>query len=187
MGTACAVDNCGVEALGRCLTCGRAFCVTHQAHGFGGTPYTDLCAPCLNKRRVSEQEGRTAWRKSVEERINYLLDRLEADGVPMTPRALNVGFVEVYKGLRKRLEPSAGPSIESAWAIGEMEWRRRVDMTLSELTGITRSGRVVLMSGDDDPRSVNPASPDKMDNRADVLRLLEQFVRRTGITVDPSA
>jgi|SRR5437762_10961253 len=149
-----------------------------------GASTAATCGVCLASQRVSELERRTAWRKAMEERIQYLLERLEAEGVPMTARSLNVGFVEIRKGLRKRLERGSGPFIEPAWAIGEIKWRRRADTTLSELTGITRGGRVVLISGDDDPRSIDPASPDQMDSPGEALRLLEQFVRRTGVTVD---
>ena len=41
-------DHCGVTTIGRCATCGRAFCRTHQAWS-GQTYYIDQCAPCCAK------------------------------------------------------------------------------------------------------------------------------------------
>jgi len=44
----CAVDfrgsDCGVAAIGRCLTCGNAFRMTHQARE-NNTRYVDQCWP----------------------------------------------------------------------------------------------------------------------------------------------
>ncbi len=39
-------DDCGIQAIGRCATCGHAFCPTHQAWS-GQTYYRDQCAPCF--------------------------------------------------------------------------------------------------------------------------------------------
>src|SRR5436309_10349371 len=45
-------DLCGIPAIGRCATCGRAFCSTHQAGSYNSlygswVPYVDLCTPCF--------------------------------------------------------------------------------------------------------------------------------------------
>ena len=40
--TVCEIDNCGVLAIGRCSTCKRAFCGSHQAYALNPS----LCAPC---------------------------------------------------------------------------------------------------------------------------------------------
>lgn len=58
-------QQCAVAAIGRCTTCGRAFCQTHQARGkvYGGTvPYVDLCANCF-----AQTPGEVARRKEEEE------------------------------------------------------------------------------------------------------------------------
>ncbi|MGC9539204.1 hypothetical protein [Streptomyces sp. UG1] len=43
----CEINQCGVLAIGRCHNCGLAFCGSHQASGYAGTPlYSNECAPC---------------------------------------------------------------------------------------------------------------------------------------------
>lgn len=45
----CEINGCGVLAIGRCLTCGRAFCGSHQGRGrMQQVPYTNMCAPCMD-------------------------------------------------------------------------------------------------------------------------------------------
>lgn len=47
--------RCGIPPTGRCATCGRAFCSTHQANTLSTTwphlpvAHVDMCAPCLAK------------------------------------------------------------------------------------------------------------------------------------------
>ena len=60
----CEVNECGVLAVGRCGTCRRPFCSTHQARDGSWKQYVDLCAPCFAK--TPEQVARAesdAWRK----------------------------------------------------------------------------------------------------------------------------
>lgn len=49
-GASCELDHgdriCGIQAVGRCTRCSRAFCGTHQARMFGQA-YVDKCAVCL--------------------------------------------------------------------------------------------------------------------------------------------
>lgn len=52
----CAIDfrggDCGVAAIGRCLTCGNAFCVTHQAcDPHTDQAHDDQCSTCLTAAR----------------------------------------------------------------------------------------------------------------------------------------
>lgn len=53
----CAIDDCGVIAIGRCATCKRAFCRSHQGYGRDNfmqpVPYLDLCAPCAAERQAA--------------------------------------------------------------------------------------------------------------------------------------
>ena len=53
---------CGVQAVGRCVTCGKAFCSTHQARN-ATTYYVDMCAPCFAK---SPQEVALLERETFE-------------------------------------------------------------------------------------------------------------------------
>jgi tRNA A-37 threonylcarbamoyl transferase component Bud32 len=60
--------SCSVQAVGRCSTCGRAFCATHQAWS-GQTFYMNQCVDCLEVQRtkaaewhVKAQAARAAFR-----------------------------------------------------------------------------------------------------------------------------
>ncbi len=65
---------CGIPAIGRCATCGRAFCRSHQAWS-GQTYYIDQCAPCLAKaqadkeKRIRETEAK--WQAEEAEAREY--------------------------------------------------------------------------------------------------------------------
>jgi serine/threonine protein kinase len=63
----CQIDSCGVLAVGRCATCKRTFCTSHQARS-GQTRYIDQCAPCLAQAQVDE-----------EKRIQEVEAKLKAD------------------------------------------------------------------------------------------------------------
>jgi len=64
---------CGIPPIGRCATCGRAFCPTHQAWFYGqfSYPYVDQCAPCFAKTPAemarAKSEKDVAERRAAEE------------------------------------------------------------------------------------------------------------------------
>jgi hypothetical protein len=51
---------CGIQAVGRCATCQRAFCVSHQAHErvdyFGQPIKSGICIICSHKRQEEERK-----------------------------------------------------------------------------------------------------------------------------------
>jgi cation transport ATPase len=69
---------CGVLAAGRCGTCHRAFCQSHQSYDRGGSFMTDvsLCKPCQNqqvhdaaeRQRIAAEKVAEEQRKRDEER-----------------------------------------------------------------------------------------------------------------------
>jgi hypothetical protein len=87
----CAWD--GVQAVGFCTSCRKAFCLTHQARhdNYGqfliGGPrwvtYPDICADCL---REQEERRETAHRKAVAD--NQARQAWIASLPPMPPEAL---------------------------------------------------------------------------------------------------
>lgn len=54
----CEIDGCGVLAVGRCATCKRAFCSSHQGYGRDSfmhpIPYIDMCAPCMEAKKAAD-------------------------------------------------------------------------------------------------------------------------------------
>jgi hypothetical protein len=53
--------TCGIQAIGRCATCMRAFCSSHQAYNkdvFGyPIPAHNMCSMCAEARRKAEEEA----------------------------------------------------------------------------------------------------------------------------------
>ena len=112
MGAVCEIElkngsTCGVTAIGRCATCGRAFCLTHQArkwYSYGPVPYVDMCAPCFDK--------------TPEE-----VARVEA-----AKRQAEVHAAEQYfksGSARTALLNSGVPPVVIYWVRREWEWKRK--------------------------------------------------------------
>jgi hypothetical protein len=64
----CEVDGCGITPIGRCSTCGRAYCGTHQARD-ERTKYVDWCGAC----QVDDARQMAAATGEAEERARELL------------------------------------------------------------------------------------------------------------------
>lgn len=89
----CEVDNCGVPALGRCYSCKRRFCRTHQAtresgHGSRTIEYTDWCQSCqVQEKRWAEsvvadvdeasRKAREEWEPKAAEVVARVSDPVE--------------------------------------------------------------------------------------------------------------
>ena len=61
MAAVCEVAFCGVLAVGRCATCGRAMCTSHRA-ATRGVPVMDRCVHCEQARaddRAPNWHGRS--------------------------------------------------------------------------------------------------------------------------------
>lgn len=72
----CEIDGCGVQAIGRCATCKRAFCLTHQAReeNYGRWyPRVDMCAPCF--AQTPAEAERAKLQAESEERVAKILAR----------------------------------------------------------------------------------------------------------------
>jgi hypothetical protein len=66
----CQIDRCGVTSVGRCLSCGRAFCRTHQGwRGRSGgqiVPLLDSCVSCEAARASAEEEENERSQREYE-------------------------------------------------------------------------------------------------------------------------
>jgi len=72
-GGGCEIDGCGVPAVGRCSSCSRRFCATHQAHYtverwvdgkmidvLSTATYNDRCSPCHGDQLARERARKQA-------------------------------------------------------------------------------------------------------------------------------
>jgi hypothetical protein len=95
---------CPIQAIGLCITCGEAFCLTHQARGYDqfNDPfsYVDMCAPCFAMKQANEAKRRAEamapydYFKSGAARTDLL-----KSGVPPVP---------IYDGVEMLWEPKKG-------------------------------------------------------------------------------
>ena len=179
MGATCEIPvggaECAVQAIGRCSTCGRAFCLTHQARvgaerrgfeerGSQGSSYTDWCSECRAAKVVAPilaQEQKYA--QAAAERARLIRERRQTGWAAMQaygftrlaqPRFHTETHLE--KGLfgRERARETR-EELEPAVPLGDLNWRFRgyvprdgsVDQMVKRPTGITASKDIVLMTG----------------------------------------
>lgn len=118
----CQVSDCGVLAIGRCGTCGRAFCGGHRGRSAGNFVLVDTCAVCAS---VATEAGRATERSLAEshERERELLRgapaKLRPKRVPSEP------LVQVLEERRKVL-PGFRDIIRPqrrGWLLGDLTWR----------------------------------------------------------------
>src|ERR1039457_3201760 len=62
----CEIDGCGVAAVGRCLSCGKTICTTHQAKRAICSPLmsmvepVDCCIECEDQQRIAKERAAEA-------------------------------------------------------------------------------------------------------------------------------
>jgi hypothetical protein len=67
-------EPCGVLAIGRCATCGHAFCSSHRAiDGYEGV-LVDLCAECLRQEKVRSSESAAAQQAAARQQAKARKD-----------------------------------------------------------------------------------------------------------------
>lgn len=116
------VDNfgniCDVTAIGRCHSCGRAFCASHRAFLYG-RPTSDRCDPCpVRTKDEQRQADKVQGRAYI---ANSALAELRAAGVRTT---------NIYARRSERRKQFLGGVrwVEhtdlwgSGWLIGSHEW-----------------------------------------------------------------
>lgn len=73
----CQVNACGVLAVGRCRSCGSAFCASHAGYG-----YVDLCQICLDDQNEQIWAPERERKANEAARAASLADRLLAIADP---------------------------------------------------------------------------------------------------------
>lgn len=140
MSAECEIDingkPCGVQAIGRCATCGKAFCATHQARTAYNPPnpivsYVDMCAICFPKSpgevaRVEAAKRKQEWwdaEKYFQE--GTARNDLLASGV----QPVNLYITESVWQPKKSLFGTGNELVEMAtlwgcgWILGEFQWK----------------------------------------------------------------
>lgn len=137
----CQVDNCGIPPIGRCATCGLAFCLTHQAWDVYGTlgqagRYVDMCAPCFAVKMAEEAKRR----EEAEAPLSYF--RWGAARAALL--ASRVQPVKIYRIERRRewkagLFGLGGQDVEvvtaspfgHGWILGKFRWEYSVTIHIA--------------------------------------------------------
>lgn len=170
----CEVGSCGVGAIGRCSSCQRAFCVSHQGvvassvnYLNAGAFYVDLCKPCavdyrkaVERRRQRERDDKAAAHKTAAERVEATRARirevaavLTALAVAPTPRRRRTGVefawhwpLTRFVGMgRRELHEELTP----AWPVGNLKWEWTFagsTTDVSEPAGVTSDAQIVHMA-----------------------------------------
>jgi hypothetical protein len=127
MAAECAIDGCAVLAVGRCRECGRAFCMSHQAHNeVTGEGYAALCIQCLERRRRVAGRGddrgdaREATERSWITSGQAAMDLYAAGIAPVPVIERRSRFVPRRFG-RERQEIDE-VEVGALWVIGRFEW-----------------------------------------------------------------
>jgi hypothetical protein len=129
MAAECAIDGCAVLAIGRCRECGRAFCMSHQAHNeLTGEGYAALCIQCLERRsrvRSGRGDDERADARAATERLwvtsgQAALDLYAAGIAPVSVVERRSRFVKQRLG-RPREEIDE-VEVGALWVIGRFEW-----------------------------------------------------------------
>jgi hypothetical protein len=120
----CEVDNCGIHAIGRCTTCKRAFCGSHQAWS-GQNYYIDLCAPCFaikmaeEVRLKEEADAPYEYFRSGAARTALLTSGMQPVKIYIITKRWKDSFFG-RKGGGKEVEDAT--LIGNGWILGEIKW-----------------------------------------------------------------
>lgn len=118
-------SNCGVQAIGRCFTCGRAFCLTHQAQDLSKvyTYVPGMCASCWEAVQALIRQEQEEWRAAVEYfRSGAAHTALLASGVqPVEIFQIEHKFQKGFLGLGGRYIDEVS-SFGRGWLVGESQW-----------------------------------------------------------------
>jgi hypothetical protein len=127
MAAECAIDGCAVLAIGRCRECGRAFCMSHQAHNeVTGEGYAALCIQCLQRRqRVAgpvdaRGDAREATERTWVTSGQAAMDLYAAGIAPLPVVERHSRFVKQRFGRAR--EEIDEIEVGALWVLGRFEW-----------------------------------------------------------------
>lgn len=166
MSAECGIDCCGVQAIGRCLLCSRAFCGSHQGrvgrYQWATTLLVDRCSACTQERAsqasqsAEDTEAALARRRiAASARLAEIARTLVDAGILPATRRCRIGsrrrFLRGYVDDYVEVAPPA-------WPIGLFEWycefKEESHYSKSKETGISTEGDVVRMDESEGDREV---------------------------------
>lgn len=180
MAAECEIDSCGVIAGARCLTCNKAFCLSHGgSHQLGASPRT--CLDCDRNSRQHDAEVRNAKiaaEVAAPARIAALATALIDAEVPqVSPR-----FKQLRKpvGLRRRIEVVDGPELDPVLEIGKWVWKQHEHgwsgTEESYFTEVHRDGRIAPVGRSEDHNIIGLKVSHRM-----VVAELEEIARANNV------
>ena len=146
----CQIHDRGILAIGRCATCGRAFCASHQARTFDGRlSYVDMCSECFaNSPAEKERVQRSQHNAEISSAIEYF-ESGSARSALLISSALTVN-ISWFAGarLQRGLFGLGGRYIDvtgqsRGWLVGKFQWGDE-----SRLTAVLDLSRHELPSGE---------------------------------------
>jgi hypothetical protein len=128
----CELDGCGVAAIGRCASCGRRFCLTHQGRS-GPIALVDRCESCQSTevaRLAEDREHHAAAVGKTRSTVPQNQD-LIARSVQMLlsakPGQASQRFHTYGRSRFMGKEKFYQCPLETGWPIGDLEWEVNKD------------------------------------------------------------
>lgn len=117
---------CDIAAIGRCVQCSRAFCMSHQGYEIGGRRFANLCLDHSSGAVASQSRSPEALRVSQEklraeqQRLSDLIGLLAGSVKPVEQRKVAPGppLRRAWRG--KERYRSGERTGKSGWPIGPL-------------------------------------------------------------------
>jgi hypothetical protein len=120
--------TCRVQAIGRCATCERAFCLTHQGRDYRGfhEPYVDRCAPCVAQAQADEMERLREHRAKMDEAREYFASGAARTAL-LTAGVPPVKIRQTHRQWKNGLFGLGAQEVDvtttgRGWILGSFEW-----------------------------------------------------------------
>lgn len=168
----CKISNCGVLAIGRCDSCNRAFCESHQGYqallspymSHIGQRYINECKECTLQRKKDMDTKAQVDAKhapALQERVMYIAKKLAEKKVPLAERS-KTELKEKQVGIlfKKWVREEIVTELEPAWPVGNYKFGTGLLYSWSTEPDATRQYRDcdlgVTVKGDIVPMDNNP-------------------------------
>ena len=144
-----ALCACGVVAIGRCVVCDNAYCMSHgdMDYPYGvPVPAQSRCAKCGGKARAERAAQETAIKEAQQQKLDNAKRRIKQAASALLER----GYPAAQE--RKKPQHATFAHLAPAWPVGEFSWLQDIPRSdtnnyNSLLTGVTPDGDIVPLKG----------------------------------------